>query len=66
MGEESILIKIISLLLFLCIVTFAQEVIEISVKGISDSKNEGAQKDRKEAIMDAKRQACEKAGLQIK
>ena len=50
----------------LCITSFAQEVIDISVKGISDNKNEGAQKDRKEAVMDAKRQACEKAGLQIK
>ena len=58
--------KLISISLLLCFTTFAQEVIDISVKGISDSKNEGAQKDRKEAIMDAKRQACEKAGLQIK
>jgi len=58
--------KIISIFLLLCLSSFAQEVIDISVKGISDNKNEGAQKDRKEAIMDAKRQACEKAGLQIK
>ncbi|MCK5034111.1 MAG: hypothetical protein KAS18_10770, partial [Calditrichia bacterium] len=58
--------KLISISLLLCFTTFAQEVIDISVKGISDSKNEGAQKDRKEAVMDAKRQACEKAGLQIK
>jgi hypothetical protein len=44
---------------------FSQTIIEISVKGISDGKNDGAQKDREEAIMDAKRQACEKAGLTI-
>lgn len=49
-----------------CVNSFAQEVLDISVKGISDNKNEGAQKDRKEAVMDAKRQACEKAGLKIK
>jgi hypothetical protein len=61
-----ILNKFISISLLLCFTVFAQEVIDISVKGISDNKKEGAQKDRKEAVMDAKRQACEKAGLQIK
>jgi hypothetical protein len=45
--------------------TFSQTVIDISVKGISDGKNDGAQKDRQEAVMDAKRQACEKAGLTL-
>ncbi len=40
--------------------------ISISVKGISDNKNDGYQKDRQEAIMDAKRQACLKAGVSIK
>lgn len=44
---------------------FAQNIIEITVKGISDQKNDGAQQDRLEAILDAKRQACEKAGLYI-
>jgi len=44
---------------------FGQETVEISVKGISDDKKDGAQKDRKEAILDARRQACEKAGLSI-
>ena len=58
--------NLISILLLLSFTSFSQEIIDISVKGISDNKNEGAQKDRKEAIMDAKRQACEKAGLQIK
>jgi len=58
--------KLISIFLLLCFTVFAQEVLDISVKGISDNKKEGAQKDRKEAIMDARRQACEKAGLQIK
>lgn len=43
----------------------AQNVIEVTVRGISDQKNDGAQQDRLEAIMDAKRQACEKAGLFI-
>jgi hypothetical protein len=44
---------------------FAQEIIDISVKGISNTKTDGAQQDRLEAIMDAKRQACEKAGMTI-
>jgi hypothetical protein len=61
-----IVIKVISITLLLSFAAIAQEVIDISVKGISDNKNEGTQKDRKEAVMDAKRQACEKAGLQIK
>lgn len=43
----------------------SQEIIDIMVKGISDTQNNGAQKDRMEAIMDAKQQACEKAGIQI-
>jgi hypothetical protein len=44
---------------------YAQNVIDISVKGISDQRNDGAQQDRLEAIVDAKKQACEKAGLRI-
>lgn len=59
--------KTIILILF-CVVSIcaSEEVIDISVKGISDEKKDGAQKDRMEAIMDAKRQACEKAGIKIK
>jgi hypothetical protein len=44
---------------------FAQNVIDITVKGISDQQNDGAQQDRLEAILDAKKQACEKAGITI-
>jgi hypothetical protein len=44
---------------------FAQNIIEITVKGISNQQNDGAQQDRLEAIVDAKKQACEKAGLRI-
>ena len=44
---------------------YAQNIIEITVKGISNQQNDGAQQDRLEAILDAKRQACEKAGLKI-
>ncbi|HUI93654.1 MAG TPA: hypothetical protein VLX68_15510 [Chitinivibrionales bacterium] len=43
----------------------SEEIIDISVKGISDNHKDGAQKDRMEAILDAKRQACEKAGITI-
>jgi hypothetical protein len=55
---------IITLLLVIGLIN-AQEVIDISVKGLSDTKKDGKQKDRMEAIMDAKRQACEKAGLKL-
>ncbi len=53
------------LLVFFITNCFAQEIIDISVKGISDGKNDGAQQDRLEAILDAKRQACEKAGMKL-
>ena len=54
------------LILFILATTlFSQEIIDISVKGISNEKKDGAQKDRLEAILDAKRQACEKVGLKI-
>lgn len=49
----------------LCVSVSGQSIIDITVKGISDSKKDGAQQDRLEAIMDAKRQACEKAGMQL-
>jgi hypothetical protein len=58
--------KSIIIALFLAGVLSGQEIIDIMVKGISDAQNDGAQKDRMEAIMDAKLQACEKAGLQLK
>ena len=54
------------LIFLLCNTVIAQEVIDVIVKGISDNNRDGAQKDRQEAIMDAKRQACEKAGVKIK
>lgn len=60
------MIRLVFLLLVLFLGTvMAQDVIDITVKGISDSKNDGAQIDRQEAIMDAKRQACEKAGVKL-
>ncbi len=52
-------------ILLLSVALNAQSIIDISVKGISDAKNDGAQKDRKEAILDAKKQACDKAGLTL-
>jgi WD40 repeat protein len=60
------MIKVIILFLVISLGTLsAQTIIDFTVKGISDSKKDGAQKDRQEAIMDAKRQALEKAGLKI-
>lgn len=60
------LFKIFFIISIFSITVFAQEILNITVKGISDDKNEGAQKDRNEAILDAKRQACEKAGVKLK
>jgi hypothetical protein len=59
------LIIIYLLLLSFSSLLSAQDVIDVAVKGISDDSRDGAQKDRQEAIMDAKRQACEKAGVRI-
>ena len=58
-------LSLFSFLLIFCGFVQAQDVIDVVVKGISDNNRDGAQKDRLEAIMDAKRQACEKAGLSI-
>ena len=60
------MVKLLLLLTFFSFNVFAQEILDITVKGISDDKNEGAQKDRNEAVLDAKRQACEKAGIKLK
>ncbi len=57
--------KIIIFVLLMYAGIFAQNVIDITVKGISNQQNDGAQQDRLEAIVDAKKQACEKAGLRI-
>ena len=56
------------LMVFLMVTTMilgAQDIIEVGVRGISDANRDGVQQDRLEAIMDAKRQACEKAGVRI-
>ncbi len=57
--------KTLAMMLLMSVAVFGQNVIDITVKGISDLQNNGAQQDRLEAILDAKRQACEKAGLTI-
>ena len=64
---NKIYISLFSIVLFLTFSdsTDAQDIIDVAVKGISDNARDGAQKDRQEAILDAKRQACEKAGLKI-
>ena len=64
--EAKMLSKLLLILFLLFSNGLTQEIIDITVKGISDEKNEGAQKDRNEAILNAKRQACEKAGVQLK
>ena len=47
------------------VVLGAQDIIDVGVRGVSDASRDGIQKDRLEAILDAKRQACEQAGLRI-
>ncbi len=42
-----------------------QDILDVAVRGISDARRDGVQQDRLEAILDAKRQACEMAGLRI-
>lgn len=52
-------------ILLLPVFLFGQGVVDISIKGYSDGKKENPQKDRIEAIMDAKKQAIEYAGVEI-
>ncbi len=47
------------------VVLCAQDIIDVGVRGISDANRDGVQQDRLEAIMGAKRQACERAGVHI-
>jgi hypothetical protein len=65
MSEIKLKIFVLILLFFFVQSLPAQDIIDVAVKGISDNSRHGAQKDRQEAIMDAKRQACEKAGVRI-
>ncbi|MBN1766018.1 MAG: fibrobacter succinogenes major paralogous domain-containing protein [Sedimentisphaerales bacterium] len=54
-------------LIFLLIPSiFSQEIIDVSIKGISDGRKSSERVDRDEAIMDAKLQAVERAGVNIK
>jgi formylglycine-generating enzyme required for sulfatase activity len=54
---------IMLLLLFSCVL--AQETIDVSVQGISDGNRDSQQRDRDEAILDAKLKAIERAGVSI-
>ena len=65
MNKTNLNLIVIILILIVTGGTSAQDIIDVAVKGISDNARDGAQKDRQEAILDAKRQACEKAGLKI-
>lgn len=60
--------KFLTLLFFLstCFILQAQDVIEVSIQGISDGTRNSKRRDRDEAIMDAKLSAVEKAGVNIK
>ena len=65
MNKKLIYLPFVMLFLIFCDCTYAQDIIDVAVKGISDNARDGAQKDRQEAILDAKRQACEKAGMTL-
>jgi hypothetical protein len=64
--NKSIVQIIFVTLLILSTVLNAQALVDVAVRGVSDNKRDGEQKDRQEAVMDAKRQALEKAGLRLK
>ena len=64
LGRRYSLIIIVFLLFSIPII--AQDVIWVSVQGISDGFRNSKQQDRDEAIMDAKLKAIEKAGVNVK
>ena len=55
----------LTFLLFISSSVFAQDIIDVTIKGISDNVRNSVKEDRLEAVLDAKRQACEKAGVKI-
>jgi len=55
-----------SVLFFIVVSLIAQDVIEVTVHGISDGVRHSKQRDRDEAIIDAKLKAVEKTGVSIK
>ena len=66
MKKLNLLIIVLSLFLIKTASLQAQDIIEVSIQGISDGIKNSKRRDRDEAIMDAKLQAVEKAGLNIK
>ncbi len=52
-------------ILFFFTGTLVAQNIDVVVKGFSNEQFDGLQKDREEAIVEAKRQACEKAGVDL-
>lgn len=57
---------ILFLILMVVLPLVAQEIIDVSVQGLSDGIKNDKRQDRDEAIMDAKLQAIEKAGVNFK
>ncbi len=55
-----------SMILYILNIVYAQEIIDVSVQGISDGIKNDKRHDRDEAEMDAKLKAIEKAGVNIK
>ena len=64
-GERDMKRLLIVFQIVAVVVLGAQDIIDVGVRGISDARRDGVQKDRLEAIMDAKRPACEQAGITI-
>ncbi len=66
MKKIKFLVILFLLLLTRSVTLQAQDIIEVSIQGISDGIKNSKRRDRDEAIMDAKLQAVEKAGVNIK
>ena len=54
-----------SLLLYYCSATVLGETLDVTIKGFDDGKKTSRQQDYKEAVLDAKRQAIEQAGVTV-
>jgi formylglycine-generating enzyme required for sulfatase activity len=66
MNMKRMLFFVTLLLICFSLHSFSQDVIEVNVQGISDGIRHSKQRDRDEAIMDAKLKAIERAGVSLK
>ncbi|HAD81118.1 MAG: hypothetical protein A2509_09005 [Candidatus Edwardsbacteria bacterium RIFOXYD12_FULL_50_11] len=58
-------LKISICLMLLSVVTATSETLDVTIKGLDDGQKTSRQQDYKEAVLDAKRQAIEQAGVTV-